>query len=230
MSIFKSKKIRVLLLAFFILTGCVLSTIKVSEYNYRPYIHDNLYLPSGKFLKEISLGYKQLVADFVWLSAVQYFGDYSKGNHDLVYFRGLIDIVTSLDPHFIFAYIFGALVVAEDIGAFSEGIDILKTGMIHNPSSWELPFEIGFLNYIDRKNNQIAANYFDLASRMPGSPPRASRFAAFVYSKAGHEKTAIRMWEEIRNNSDEPFMRELAQRYIEKLKAKRSTKDTHAIK
>ncbi len=201
-----------------IVAGLCASTLLAGRYSYRPSLHDSLYLPSGRFLGEISLGYKQLTADLVWLSAVQYYGEYRQESHDLSYFEGLIDIVSTLDPHFIFAYVFGALVVCEDIRAFDKGIAILKRGMQHNPTSWELPFEIGFLNYVDAGNPDLAARYFALASRMPGGPDLARRFAAFVYSKAGRGATSIRMWEELRATTEEPYMKELADRYIEKLK------------
>ena len=198
-------------------SGLVLSTVWVQKYRYRPYLHERLYLPSGKFLEQLSLGYREIVADVVWLSAVQYYGDFRKGNHDLKYFRGLIDITTTLDPHFVFAYLFGALVVSEDVGAFDEGIDILKRGMACNPTSWQLPFEIGFLNFVHRRDTRMAARYFELASRMPGAPEYAERFAAFVYSRAGDNASSIRLWEEYKKHTDDPFLKELAERYIEKL-------------
>jgi hypothetical protein len=201
-----------------VVCGLVLATISVQKYRDRPYLYDKLYLPSGKFIKELSLGYRELTADVIWLNAVQYYGEFRKGNHDLRYFRGLIDIVTTLDPHFIFAYVFGALVVSEDAGAFDDGVDILKRGMAHNPASWQLPFEVGFLNFVNRRDNTLAARYFELASRIPGAPEYAERFAAFVYSRAGDDEASIRLWEEYKEHTDNPFLRDLAERYIEKLK------------
>jgi hypothetical protein len=199
--------------------GLGLSTAHVQKYRYRPYLHEKLYLPSGKFAQQISLGYREIAADVVWLNAVQYYGDFRKGNHDLRYFRGLIDIVTALDPHFIFAYVFGALVVSEDLGAFDEGMEILKAGIAENPTSWKLPFEIGFLNFVNRRDQAVAARYFELASKMPGAPEYAKRFAAFVYSKAGDDASSIRLWEEYVRHADDPLLKELAERYIAKLKS-----------
>lgn len=200
-----------------VVAGLVFSTVWVQKYRYRAYLHEKLYLPSGRFVREISLGYREIVADAVWLSAVQYYGDFRKGNHDLRYFRGLIDIVTSLDPHFTFAYLFGALVVSEDVGAFDDGMDILKRGMSRNPASWQLPFEIGFLNLVNRRDYALAGRYFELASKLPGAPEYAERFAAFVYSRAGDSESSIRMWEEYRDHAEDPFLKELAERYLQKL-------------
>ncbi len=208
-----------LLVGITLLSGLGFATARVQAFQYRPYLHESLYLPSGKFVEEISLGYRQVTADLIWLSAVQYYGGFRKGDHDLRYFRGLIDLVITLDPQFEFAYVFGALVVSEDLNAFDEGEDILKRGMAANPTSWRLPFEIGFLSYVNRVDNALAARYFDLASRMPEAPELTSRFAAFVYSKAGDDATSARLWEAYKESTDNPFLKELAERYIEKLKS-----------
>jgi len=202
----------------FFLIGAVFSTARTQDFRYRPYLHESLYLPTGKFLNELSLGYKQVVADFVWFSAVQYYGEYRKGQHALNHFEALMKIVTTLDPHFTFAYIFGAWVIAEDMGDFERGIDMLRDGMANNPTSWRLPFEIGFLNFTHRTDYDLAGRYLDLASRMPNAPERARRFAAFVYTRAGEKDSSIRLWEAYMEYTDSPYLKELAQRYIERLK------------
>jgi len=203
-----------------VLAGAVAATVRVERYTARPYLHDNMYLPSGKFMEQVSLGYNQIAADMIWFSAVQYYGGFRKFEHDLAYFEGLIDLVTDLDPHFIFPYIFGAMVLSQDMDSFDAGIGILRKGMHHNPTRWELPFEIGFLSFIDARDHDMAARYFDLASRMPGAPDRTRSFAAFVYSRAGHDQLSIRMWEELKETTDSPYMKELAERYLEKLRQK----------
>ncbi|HET6347874.1 MAG TPA: hypothetical protein VFH88_02210 [Candidatus Krumholzibacteria bacterium] len=201
-----------------LLGALVVATVRVQTYVTRPYLHTNLYLPSGKFVEQASLGYEQLAADMVWFQAVQYYGGYAKSQHDLAYFGGLIDIVNELDPHFVFPYVFGAVVMAQDLGDLDRGIHLLKRGMRNNPESWDLPFEIGFLYYTVARDDSSAAKYFDLASRLPGGRDSAARFAAFVYAKAGHLETSIRMWEEVERTADQPYMRELAHHYLDKLR------------
>lgn len=205
-----------------LLAGAVSATVRVKRFTTRPYLYDNLYLPSGKFMKEVALGYDQIVADVIWFQAVQYYGGFRKEEHDLAYFEGLIDLVTDLDPYFVFPYVFGAVVMSQDMGAFDAGVRILKKGMHHNPTDWQLPFELGFLYFVDARNPDMAARYFDLASRMPGAPDLARRFAAFVYLRAGHDELSIRMWEELKRTTDEPYMKELAERYLDKLRRERA--------
>jgi tetratricopeptide (TPR) repeat protein len=208
-----------------LLVGLTVTTRQARQFTFRPYLYDNLYLPSGQFVEQASLGYRQLVADLTWFSAVQYYGGYRKEYHDLSYFEGLIGIVTDLDPHFEFPYVFGAVVLSQDMRSLDAAIALLKKGMANNPTSWRLPFEVGFLYYIDARDPDMAARYFDLASRLPGGGDKARRFAAFVYSRAGHTETSIRMWQELMETTDEPYMREMARRYIEKLKAQGRTDD-----
>lgn len=204
----------------------VSATVWVQPFTSRPYLHTNLYLPSGKLVQQASLGYRELASDMVWFQAVQYYGGYAQSQHDLAYFSGLIDITTELDPHFVFPYIFGAVVMAQDLGDFERGISVLKRGMQNNPSMYELPFEIGFLYYTVAHNDSAAARYFDLASRLPGGKERAGRFAAFVYSKAGHLETSMRMWQDIaRDDNEQPYMRELARHYLQKLERETARKN-----
>ena len=217
------KNVLIAATGLFLVAGVVFSTARTQPYRYRAELNESLYLPSGKLVKELSLGYPQLVADFVWFSAIQYYGEYRKEDHDLRYFVSLIDIVTTLDPHFVFAYKFGAIVVSEDLGAFSESIDILKGGMWNNPTNWELPFEIGFLNLIHRRDMERAARYFNLSSRLPGAPEKAKRFAAYVSSLSGDTASSIELWETYKEYTDNPYMKELADRYIARLKASSKT-------
>ena len=78
--ILTNAKVKFILTGLIITAGLVVSISLTRRYNYRPHMNDSLYLPSGKFISEASLGYRQLAADVVWLSAVQYYGEYRQTN------------------------------------------------------------------------------------------------------------------------------------------------------
>jgi tetratricopeptide (TPR) repeat protein len=177
-----------------------------------------LYLPSGRFVEQAALGYRDLAADVLWFKMVQYYGGFRLGANDLAFFRHLVDVITDLDPNFTFAYVFGALIIAEDLGRFDQGISFLEKGIRNNPAEWWLPFELGFLYYVYARDYDKAVSYFERAAALPGAGPQAARFAAFAAGKAGHFETSIAMWEELARSSDNPYIRDLAERYIEKLK------------
>ena len=189
----------------------------VENLSQKRYKLEVLYLPSGRFVKQIALGYRNLAADILWFRTVQYYGSYRMGENELALFNHLVDVITDLDPQFVFAYLFGALIIAEDLGYFKEGIRFLEKGIRNNPNDWWLMFEMGFLYYVDARDYTEAMRYFDRASRMPGADGIAARFAAFVAAKGGHAETSIAMWEEVARTSENPHIRDLAERYIEKL-------------
>jgi len=178
-----------------------------------------LYMPSGEFLEQASLGYRNLVADLLWFRTVQYYGGWIKDENDLSLFSHLIEVVTELDPQFIFAYTFGALIISQDIGYYAGGIEVLKKGMWNNPDNWWIPFEIGFIYYVDAQDYANAERYFNLASRLPGADEIAKRFAAFAAKRSGDLEASLRMWEDLARTSDNPDIRMIAERYIEKLKS-----------
>jgi len=178
-----------------------------------------LYLPSGQFIEQAALGYRDLAADVLWFRMVQYYGGYRMGENDIALFAHLVDVITDLDPQFVYAYVFGALIIAQDLGQFKQGIGFLEKGVRNNPEDWWLPFELGFLHYVYARDYAQALFYFEKAARLPGAGPQAARFAAFVAAKAGYVETSIAMWEELARTSDNKFIRELAERYIAKLRA-----------
>src|SRR5262249_56552005 len=68
-------------------------------------LEEVLYLPSGKVLKRLSLGYSGLLADIYWTRAVQYFGgkyEQRSTRYDLLH--PLLDITTDLEPKLTPAY------------------------------------------------------------------------------------------------------------------------------
>ncbi len=178
-----------------------------------------LYLPSGQFIEQASLGYRDLAADVLWFRMVQYYGGYRMGENDIALFAHLVDVITDLDPQFVYAYVFGALIMAQDLNQFKQGIGFLEKGVRNNPDDWWLPFELGFLNYVYARDYPQALFYFEKAARLPDAGPQAARFAAFVAAKAGYVETSIAMWEELARTSDNKYIRELAERYIAKLRA-----------
>jgi tetratricopeptide (TPR) repeat protein len=177
-----------------------------------------MYFPSGKFLKQSALGHTSTLADIAWLRAIQYYGHHrlTDKKYDMV--GHIFDIVTTLDPNFVHAYVFGAIVLAQDAGRPEEGLALLKKGMRHNPENWLLAFETGFIYHIMLKDYENAGRYFRLASVLPNAPSFPARFAAFANERAGRTETAIQLWSEIAKATPNTQLKEIAEEHIEKLK------------
>ena len=114
-----------------------------------------LYLPSGKTVKKLSLGYSALLADIYWTRAVQYFGSKHlkhSQRYDLLY--PLLDITTDLDPKLTVAYEDGAVFLSQQppsgAGQPDKAVTLTEKGIRANPEYWRLNFILGFVHYIDR--------------------------------------------------------------------------------
>ncbi|KPJ60789.1 MAG: hypothetical protein AMJ46_04780 [Latescibacteria bacterium DG_63] len=179
-----------------------------------------MYFPSGRFLKQASLGHENTFADVVWLRAIQYYGEHRLTDRKYDMVGHIFDVMTTLDPQFIHAYAFGALVLAEDAGKPIDGLKLLRKGMSHNPDDWYLAFETGFIYYIVLRDSENAGRYFSLSSKLPGAPEFTSRFAAFVEERAGHTETALRLWEESARMTENARIKEMAEQKVEELRRK----------
>lgn len=178
---------------------------------------ERLYFPSGKFLVESSLGFRAAAADYLWFRFIQYFGAYAKGQHDLRYFDLLLDGITRLDPKFTEAYHFGSLVAWSEQGDFAKSIDILKRGILHNPDTAQLPFQVAFTYYVFFHDYERASFWFETASHCSDATDREIRFAAFSRYKAGDERVSLALWRDLRKTAVSGDMQELADKMIRKI-------------
>ena len=61
----------------------------------RQHIEKMLYLPSGKFLKPLCLGFDEVVADLLWMKAVVYFGGHARADQHYPWLYHILDLTCS---------------------------------------------------------------------------------------------------------------------------------------
>jgi tetratricopeptide (TPR) repeat protein len=215
----RQKWIRRLMIPVLMITGCCalgqLDSLEQGSEN-----QERLYFPSGKFLREASCGFREMVADFLWFETIQYYGGFRKGEHDLRYFDVLIDSVTELDPKFYEAFYFASLVKGLDFGRIDEAVDILRRGILSNPDNASLHFNIGFMYYVFQKDYARASVWFDAAARTPTATDFERRFAAYSKTRAGKLEASLDLWKNLHRTTISPEVRDLAQRMIEQCEIK----------
>ena len=116
-------------------------------------------------------------------------------NFDLLW--PLLDVTTTLDPHLMPAYRFGAIFLSEpgEVGAGRPdlAIELVKRGIAANPSEWRLDTDLGFLYYWRVKDYQNAAAAYLQASKNPEAPAvgeiygRAHRAKRRVHRNVAHD-------------------------------------------
>ncbi len=178
------------------------------------------YYPSGNHLRPATLGHAESAADLAWIRAVQYYGEHRRSDNRFIKMEHVFDILTTLSPEFVDAYIFGAFALAQEGQDFKAAEALMLKGIDANPTSGRLAFELGFLYYVRPGGRELthASEYFEQASRQPDGPPQASRFAAFARQNSGNLGVALELWGNVFEGTNNPELRRMAEREIGRIR------------
>lgn len=202
-------------------SACFLLLRHIDKLRPKATIEDVLYISSPNTVKRASLGFKGLMACIYWTRSVQYFGHRhfvrAASYNELA---PLLEITTTLDPQLLPAYQFGASFLApappDGAGQPDRAVQLMEYGIAHNPQSWQLYYNLGFVYYTELKDYKKAAEYFDRGSRVPGAHPFMKILAAQMAEHAGDFATARMLWSATLETSHE---REIRLNALEHLRA-----------
>ena len=189
---------------------------------------DLLYMPNGKYLKAVSLGHAPLLADFVYLWAIQYYSDYTQTDRFRYVEHVFGDVIAELDPGYIDPYWLGALILTTEGKDEEAGLRLLDRGFEKNPSAWILMFLAGWecerFGQFDR-----AAAYFDRAAKAPGAPPDLFRLKAGMTARSGNLREAVSRWQDVLGDPrNDDAARAIAARQIRTLTVRADVQDLDA--
>lgn len=184
-------------------------------------IEELSYYPSGKAVRAATLGHSETAADLAWLRAIQYYGEHRRSDNRFTRMGHVFDILTTLAPHFVPAYVFGAFSLAQEGYDFPAAAALMDKGLAANPRNGELAFQAGFLYYVKPGGRDLrhASEYFEQAARQPDAPPAAARFAAFCHQNRGDLAVALELWQEVLDTSGNAYLRQMAERNIAEIRA-----------
>jgi hypothetical protein len=192
-------------------------------------------------MRRLTGAYNALAADVYWIRAIQYYGGAKRRlearprlpepppmlvavdstDYDQLY--TLLDITTTLDPHFEIAYRFGAVFLAEaypmGAGRSDLAVELLQKGSAAQPDKWEYMQDIGFVYYWYEHDFHEAAAWFERAGKVPGAPVWLQGLAATTLARGGDRQSSRTMWEAIRQSSEVEWMRNTAERLLVQLDA-----------
>jgi tetratricopeptide (TPR) repeat protein len=194
----------------------------------RPAASPLLYLPSGKYLGVVALGFDGLLADLIYLWSIQYYGNYDIRDRyeylDHIYGQ----VITELDPRYLDPYLVGAMIMDVEAGRPDMALRLLDKGIAANPDTWVLAFEAGFLCYRRLGDYERARAYFESALRAPDVHPLVRRLHANMIARAGDPRSALREWAAIWETSDDPYVRTVAWKHVHDLRVEIDLQDVRA--
>jgi tetratricopeptide repeat protein len=201
------------------MTACVLLLHHLDQIRPKATIEDVLYIDSPKMIQRASLGFQGLMACIYWTRAVQYFGHrhYDRA-HTYNELAPLLEITTTLDPHLLPAYQFGASFLAptppNGAGQPDRAIQLMEYGIAHNPDNWQLYYNLAFVYYTELKDYKKASEVFDRGSRVPNAHPFMKIMAAQTAQHAGDYSTARMLWTATYHSSNQTDIRRNALEHL----------------
>jgi hypothetical protein len=155
-----------------------------------PQEEDLMYLPSGNMLRIVSLGFDQVVADILFIKMIDYFATHLMTDHTYTWLYHMADLVTTLDPHFRFPYIFAGLVLNLEGGQFDNARKILLKGDQVFPHDWYFSFALGLNYFFGSADLETAAHYLENAQRL-GGPAYLANFAKKLRANGKTKETTL---------------------------------------
>lgn len=160
----------------------------------------------GRRLKGFALGTEGLLADWYWMWSLQYIGD-KLAKTDLEYINvedltvlqprllyPLLDNATDLDPKFLAAYTYGAMVLpAIDK---QQAIDLTEKAVANNPQNWRMYQYLGYIYWRMEEYEKAAAAY-DRGSEIEGAPQFMKMMSASMRTRGGSRETARAMYQQM---------------------------------
>ncbi|MEQ1921578.1 MAG: tetratricopeptide repeat protein [Pyrinomonadaceae bacterium] len=181
---------------------------------------------NGSSLRGYAFGTEGLIADFYFMRSLQYVGDkllsQSDKTIDLNDLRGLnprllypmLENATDLDPHFIAAYSYGAVVLpAIDP---QKAIELANKGIVNNPEHWRLYQHLGYI-YWRLGQFEKASEIYEKGSNIAGASPFMRMMAASMKTEGGSRHTARAIYIEMLATSEDEQVKITADRSLKEL-------------
>jgi tetratricopeptide (TPR) repeat protein len=198
-----------------------------------------IYVPSGKFLKFATFGFRALAADAIYLWSIQYYSTPTIDDR-FDHLDHVFGIVNELDPRYQDPYQVGAMIAvygARDVltspqdlsggrgrekyaqSLIKAAFTILDRGAANNPDQWIYPFDAGHIALINLKDYALAEKYFEQCMKIPGAPPFVERLRANAIFKRGDLQTSWETWLDIYNRAPDERTRKIASNHLYNVKA-----------
>lgn len=172
-----------------------------------------IYIPSGKYLKHATFGYSSLVADLIYVWAIQYYSDYSIAerydNLDHIF-----SIIAELDPHYLDPYEMGAIIAVYEARDPYLAFKVLDRGLEKNPDQWIFPYQAGHYAASTLKDFELARQYYKITMEIEGAPDIAKRLYADASFKDLDYQTAWKNWLEVYETAEEERIKKIASNHL----------------
>ncbi|HEY0077108.1 MAG TPA: hypothetical protein VGB73_00570 [Pyrinomonadaceae bacterium] len=177
--------------------------------------------------RRMSLGFNGLVADWYWMRSLQYVGRKLIQHPERVQIDdlsavglkilpSLMDTATTLDPQFMAAYEYGAVMLpAIDAEA---AIRLARKGIEANPHQWRLYQQLGYIHW-QRGEFKEASAVYHAGAKVLGAPRWMEAMAARMEDEGGNREVAREIFRRMYDEADDEEIKKLALQRLAQLQS-----------
>lgn len=198
------RRFRLLLVALAFTGGTVAAAHRLEVASEKPY--DVAIVPSPGMARWLALGHPTLLANLLWLRAVQYIGEPRADARGWDKLLPLLDTITDLDPGHGYAYQVGGVVLGS-VGRTGESNAILEKGTRNVPDRYILPYLRAFNAFYYDDDWAAAGRFAEISARTPGAPPHVRQNVLTYYVKGKRADAAVAFLEQSLDEAKDPDTR-----------------------
>lgn len=206
-----------ILFVFFISLTGITQFLYDSGTNYFENHNVFLILPKGKTIKAASFGYSEVVADMLYLWAIQFYSDYTVRNSGR-FLENIFNLITDISPKFKDPYMTGAVIMVLEKGKVKMGIRLLQKAAKNIKKEWIFDFDSGYYASHYLRDYKLAEKYFLKASKIENSPKFIKRMLYHQVYMENNLAKAWKLWNEVKKNAESPIEIDSANKHIYQIK------------
>lgn len=168
-----------------------------------------IYLPRAEYLRPMSLGWANVLADLLWFRTISYFGEHYRSDRTYPWLAHMCDLVTDLDPRAEHVYRFAGVILPWEAEQAEAGIRLLEKGTRTFPDSWLLHYYLGFNHFFFRNDPERAIESLRTAARLPGAHHAVARLAAVLSAEQYGPETTLAFLDELAEEVQSGDLREV---------------------
>lgn len=188
-----------------------------SHYDYFARRQTFVTMPSGKTLKILSFGYRNLMADMLFIWSIQFYSNYNLTN-SYDYLEHVYNTITDITPLYKEPYMVGSWIMALEAGDVKMAMRLLQKGAKNMPEEWIFDYELGFYAYKYLKDYKMAEIYFNRAAESPKAPTHVRRKYAHMAYMSDNLEYAYSLWLEIYKTAEDLMARDSARNHLMQIK------------
>lgn len=188
---------------------------------------EELYVSSDTASSIVPRAFRGVVADWYWMRSIQYLGGKivaegdrfnfgNLGTLDLRLLPSLIETTTRLDPEFLPAYEYAAMVLPEVNR--DAALRIIDGGIAANPDAWKLWHHRGYILW-QAGEFSLARDAYIAGSQIPGARAWMRSLAARMEAEGGSRGTARELYKRIYDEAEDDSVKKSAMLSLLRLKS-----------